>query len=122
MDIRHCWWQPGNFDIDAMKIAGRLLIGEKDFKSFASAADEREDTVRNLSKCDIETDSGWIYITVEGNGFLYNMVRNIVGTLLEFGKGKWPPEYIQEILSAKDRTKAGPIAPAQGLCLMWIKY
>lgn len=122
IDIRHCWWKPDKFNIDAIQKASKLLIGEKDFKSFASAADEREDTVRNLTKCDIEIEGDWIYITVEGNGFLYNMVRNIVGTLIEFGKEKWSPEYIEQILQAKDRTKAGPIAPAQGLCLMWIKY
>jgi len=63
-----------------------------------------------------------VYIDVEGDGFLYNMVRNIVGTLVEVGRGRWKHEKINEILEAKERTAAGPIAPAAGLCLMWIKY
>jgi tRNA pseudouridine38-40 synthase len=63
-----------------------------------------------------------IYFDVEGDGFLYNMVRNIVGTLVEAGIGRMQAEQIKEILEAKDRTAAGPIVPPQGLCLMWIKY
>ena len=68
------------------------------------------------------SEGDWIYIDVEGDGFLYNMVRNIVGTLVEAGIGRMQPEKMIEILEAKDRTAAGPIAPAEGLCLMWIKY
>ena len=63
-----------------------------------------------------------MYIDVEGDGFLYNMVRNIVGTLVEVGIGRLKAEKISQILEAKDRKAAGPLAPAQGLCLMWIKY
>ncbi len=63
-----------------------------------------------------------IYVDAEGDGFLYNMVRNIVGTLVEVGVGRWTPEKIPEILEARDRRAAGPIAPPNGLCLMWIKY
>lgn len=64
----------------------------------------------------------WVYIDVEGDGFLYNMVRNIVGTLVEVGTGRWQPEKITEIIEAKDRTAAGRLAPPNGLCLMWVKY
>jgi tRNA pseudouridine38-40 synthase len=71
---------------------------------------------------DTQYENDWVYVEVEGDGFLYNMVRNIVGTLVEVGVGRWKPEKINEILEAKDRTAAGPLAPAQGLCLMWIKY
>ena len=67
-------------------------------------------------------ENEWIYIDVEADGFLYNMVRNIVGTLVEVGRGRWEPEKIAEILDAKDRGAAGPIAPAAGLCLMKIDY
>ncbi len=94
----------------------------KDFKSFAAAADKRESSIRTIFRCDVSKENGWIYIDVEGNGFLYNMVRNIVGTLVEAGVGRMKPEKMIEILEAKDRTAAGPIAPAEGLCLMWIKY
>jgi len=64
----------------------------------------------------------WIYVDVEGDGFLYNMVRNIIGTLVEVGLGRWKREKITEILEEKDRTAAGRLAPPQGLCLMWIEY
>jgi tRNA pseudouridine38-40 synthase len=126
MEIRHCWHLPGKIDIPAMTEAAKLLVGKKDFKSFASAADNRENSVRTIFRCDI-TDSdraekSWVYVDVEGDGFLYNMVRNIVGTLVEVGVGRWKPEKINEILEAKDRIAAGRLAPPQGLCLMWIKY
>ena len=105
-----------------MNQAAKLLVGKKDFKSFASAADSRENSVRTIFRCEVTNEGHWLYIDTEGDGFLYNMVRNIVGTLVEIGKGKWKPEKINQILKAKTRTAAGPIAPAAGLCLMWIKY
>ena len=61
-------------------------------------------------------------IDVEGSGFLYNQVRNMVGTLVEVGRGHWPPERVADILTSRDRRNAGPTAPAHGLCLQWIKY
>jgi tRNA pseudouridine38-40 synthase len=105
-----------------MCAAAAMLIGRKDFKSFASAADKRQSSVRTVFHCDVSAENDWVYIDIEGDGFLYNMVRNIVGTLVEVGQGRWKPEKIKEIIKAKDRTAAGPIAPAVGLCLMWVKY
>ena len=126
LQIRHCWHLPAKLDNTAMSEAAKLLVGKKDFKSFASAADKRENTMRTIFRCDVsnskEGEKDLVYVEVEGDGFLYNMVRNIVGTLVEVGVGRWKPEKINEILEAKDRTAAGPLAPAQGLCLMWIKY
>jgi tRNA pseudouridine38-40 synthase len=122
LQIRHCWHFPAKLYIKAMGEAAKLLIGKKDFKSFASAADTRESSIRTIFNCGVISDNDWIYIDTEGDGFLYNMVRNIVGTLVEVGRGKLKPEKITKILEAKDRTAAGPIAPAAGLCLMWIKY
>jgi len=95
---------------------------DRDFKSFASAKDNRENFVRTIFRCEVKSDGDWIYIDIEGDGFLYNMVRNIVGTLVEIGLGRWQPDMITAILEERDRTAAGPIAPPQGLCLMWIKY
>jgi tRNA pseudouridine38-40 synthase len=120
--LNQCWHIPKKLDVDAMNQAAQLLVGKKDFKSFASAADRREDSVRTIFRCDVTAEDKWIYVDVEGDGFLYNMVRNIVGTLVEIGRGRWKPEKINEILEAKDRTAAGPLAQARGLCLMWIKY
>jgi len=143
LQIRHCWHLPAPLEIPqkrpkaqnerfptgpakldtaAMNKAAVMLIGKKDFKSFASAADQRENSVRTIFRCDIDSENDWVYIETEGDGFLYNMVRNIVGTLVEVGVGRWQPEKIKQILKAKDRTTAGPIAPAAGLCLCWIKY
>ncbi|MBW8000537.1 MAG: tRNA pseudouridine(38-40) synthase TruA [Planctomycetes bacterium] len=122
MEISKVWHLPGELDVDMMDRAAKLLVGKKDFKSFASAADNRENTVRTIFRCDVTGDGDYIYTEVEGDGFLYNMVRNIVGTLVEVGIGRMKVEKIEEILAAKDRTAAGPIAAASGLCLEWIKY
>lgn len=122
LKTRNCWHRPAPLDIAAMDAAAKLLLGTKDFKSFASAADKRDNSVRTVMRCDVKQDDMWIYIDIEADRFLYNMVRNIVGTLVEVGRGKWKPEKITEILNAKDRKAAGPLAPASGLCLMWIKY
>ena len=122
LEIRHCWHLLANLDTVAMAQAAKILVGEKDFKSFAAAADKRESSVRTIFRCDVTAKNHRIYIDIEGNAFLYNMVRNIVGTLVEIGIGRWPPEKMEEILKAKDRKAAGPIAPAAGLCLVWIKY
>jgi tRNA pseudouridine38-40 synthase len=122
LKTRNCWHRPAPLDIAAMEAASKMLIGRKDFKSFASAADKREDSIRTIMQCKVTQEDNWIYIDIEADRFLYNMVRNIVGILVEIGRGKWKLEKINEILEAKDRTAAGPIAPAQGLCLMWIRY
>ena len=120
--IRHCWHIPEKLDACVMAKAASFLVGKKDFKSFAAAADKRESSTRTIFRCDVAGEGDWIYIDVEGDGFLYNMVRNIVGTLVEAGIGRMKPEKMAAILEATDRTAAGPIAPAEGLCLMWIKY
>ena len=122
LQIKHCWHVPAKLDTAAMTKAAKMLRGKKDFKSFASAKDNRDNTVRTIFRCDVTGENDWIYVDVEGDSFLYNMVRNIVGTLVEVGIGRWMPEKIKEILEAKDRTAAGPIAPAGGLCLIRVKY
>ncbi|MDD5064593.1 MAG: tRNA pseudouridine(38-40) synthase TruA [Phycisphaerae bacterium] len=122
LKTRNCWHRPNPLDIAAMDAAAKMLLGTKDFKSFASAADKRDNSVRTVMRCEVAQEDKWVYIDIEADRFLYNMVRNIVGTLVEVGRGKWKPEKITEILDAKDRKAAGPLAPASGLCLMWIKY
>lgn len=120
--IRYCWHRPAPLDIEAMEQAATRLVGTHDFKSFASAADTRESSVRTVLQCEVFHRGDEILIDVAATGFLYNMVRNIVGTLVEVGRGRWQPKEIDRILEAKDRTSAGPIAPAAGLCLMQIEY
>jgi len=122
LQIQHCWHLSGKLDVEAMNKAASLLVGRNDFKSFAAAADKRKSSVRTIFRCDVTGDGEWIYVEVEGDGFLYNMVRNIVGTLVEVGFGRTQTGKMVEILEAKNRTAAGPIAPAAGLCLMWIEY
>ncbi len=106
-----------------MNEASRLLIGEHDFASFTRIAQGRESTVRTIYQCKVDrTSKRRCHIDVVGNGFLYNMVRIIAGTLLEVGRGAMEPERMPEILGARDRSAAGPTLPPNGLCLMWVRY
>ena len=105
-----------------MRSAARYFVGEQDFTSVASKSQERESMVREVLRCDLERHEGEIRIDIEGTGFLYKQVRNMVGTLIEVGRGRWKPEYVAEILAARDRSRAGPTVPAKGLCLICVRY
>ncbi len=116
----HFFYYPLN--VDNMQKAADYLVGEHDFKSFCSARTQVENTIRTIYYINIKKDGDYIYIRINGNGFLYNMVRIIVGTLLKVGTGLYPPEHMKEILDAKDRRMAGPKAEARGLTLVEIEY
>ena len=107
-------------DVKAMEEAAAFLKGEHDFQSFCAAGSTAESTIRRIYDATVEKKEDLITIKVTGNGFLYNMVRIIAGTLMEVGRGKLLPEQIIDIMEAKDRRKAGPTAPACGLTL--VKY
>lgn len=109
-------------DVDKMKEAASYLIGKHDFKSFCGTGAQVKTTVRTVKEIQIEKSGDRITIRITGEGFLYNMVRIIAGTLMDIGGGLYPPEKMKEILEAKDRKKAGPTAPARGLTLMKIQY
>lgn len=109
-------------DEERMRRAAEYLIGEHDFQSFCAAGAQVKTTVRTIYDLKVTREGELITIRITGNGFLYNMVRIIAGTLMKIGQGEWEPEYIREILNAKDRTAAGPTAPAKGLTLMEIRY
>ena len=109
-------------DLDKMQEACRHFIGEHDFASFCAAGSQVESTVREIYDLHIEKAGDLLTISVTGNGFLYNMVRILAGTLLKVGSGQIQPEDIPGILEAKDRKAAGPTAPAKGLTLMEIRY
>ncbi|MCR5396306.1 MAG: tRNA pseudouridine(38-40) synthase TruA [Lachnospiraceae bacterium] len=112
-----------SLDVERMKKAASYLVGEHDFTSFSSIHAQTNTFVRRVYCCDVEKDEGdMITIHIEGNGFLYNMVRIIAGTLIEVGNGRIEPEAVKDILEAKDRSKAGPTAPPEGLMLMDIQY
>lgn len=105
-----------------MRKAAALLVGEHDFKSFCQTGAQVESTVRTLYTVEIEEQGAEVVIRVCGNGFLYNMVRIIAGTLMEAGWGKRQPEEMKAILEAKSRSAAGPTAPACGLTLMKYEF
>lgn len=109
-------------DVEAMRKAATYLVGEHDFKSFCSTATQTETTVRTVFGIDVDKQDKVITIKVRGNGFLYNMVRIIVGTLVQVGLGFYEPGRVKEMLEAEDRTVAGPTAPACGLRLNEIFY
>ncbi len=116
----YTYWR--TLDIEPMRQAGRRLVGPHDFRGFATRTDDREDTVRTIFRCEVAEDGGEIVIHVQGDGFLYNMVRNIVGTLVEIGRGRWGPDRIDKVLASCDRADAGPTAPADGLTLVCVHY
>ncbi len=109
-------------DVEKMQMAAAYLVGEHDFKSFCSSGSQVESTVRTITDISVEKHGEMISIKVSGNGFLYNMVRIIVGTLMKIGLGVWEPERMEEILNACDRNAAGPKAEARGLTLVEIRY
>ena len=109
-------------DVEKMREAAAYIVGEHDFASFCSSGSQVKTTIRTVYTLDIAKESDIINIRISGNGFLYNMVRIIVGTLIKVGLGVYPPEHVKEILEAKDRYLAGPKAPARGLTLVGIEY
>ena len=119
-------WIHGSFDIEAVKKAAGYLVGEHDFKSFCSAGSQALSTVRRITDIRVvgpirdgdRCKGGQIDIWVTGNGFLYNMVRIIAGTLIDVGQGRLRPEDMKTILEARDRSAAGQTAPAKGLTLV----
>jgi len=114
------YWRP--LDVAAMRRAAATWVGTHDFTSFASSGNVRLSNIRTILRIDVYRQGWEVRIDVIGTGFLYNQVRNMVGTLIEFGRAHWPAERAAEILAARDRTQAGPTAPAHGLCMQWVKY
>ena len=120
MAAEHAWWFAGELDAAAMHEAARPLVGEHDFRSFAKASSVVDKTtMRCLSRVDVarvvEADEGLVVVDVVGNAFLHNMVRTIVGTLVEVGRGRRGLEWPGLVLEARDRRAAGMCAPALGL-------
>lgn len=109
-------------DIDKMREGAAYLVGEHDFASFCNIKTDVESTVRTVKELEILENGDEITIRISGNGFLYNMVRIIVGTLIRVGRGFYQPEQVKEILEAKNRKAAGVTAPPHGLMLMEIRY
>ena len=119
---RNTYFYRGDIDIDSMKKSAGYIVGEHDFACFMAAGSQVKDTVRTVYSLELERQEDVITMTIQGNGFLYNMVRIIAGTLLMVGRRQLQPEALEEIISSKDRSKAGPTAPAKGLTLKRIEY
>lgn len=115
----------GSFSLEKLRKGASYFIGTHDFTSFANLKESGtlpQDAVRTIKRLDVVEQKGGVRLEFEGNGFLYKMVRNITGTLLDIALGKFDPEKIPEIFAARDRRKAGQAAPAQGLFLMEVVY
>lgn len=108
--------------LENMREAAKYLVGTHDFASFANLGREYSSTVRTLYALDLLEQEHLVTVICKGNGFLYKMVRNIVGALLDIGKGKYPPEHLLEMLEKKDRKKGPPSAPPYGLSLHHVCY
>lgn len=119
--FRSCF-VPYALEISKMKQAARLLSGKHDFRAFETSGSRRKSAVRTIRKFHIEKIGDDLVITVEANGFLYNMMRSLVGTLLEIGRGRTQLSDLRKILASKSRSQAGPTAPAHGLTLKKVVY
>jgi tRNA pseudouridine38-40 synthase len=120
--LGRAWHVAPPLDVDAMHAAARTLLGKHDFTSFRAAACQAKSPVRTLDRLDARREGDVISIVAEGRSFLHHQVRNLVGTLRLVGDGSWVPERIASVLAARDRSAAGPTAPAEGLCLMRVRY
>lgn len=120
------WWIRQRMALEPMQLAAEYIVGEHDFFSFQSAGSPRENTVRDVRDLTItqrpQMDGVLYTLEIEANGFLYNMVRNIVGTLVRVGCKQQPPSWIKTVLASRDRSIAGATAPAQGLFLVEVYY
>jgi tRNA pseudouridine38-40 synthase len=120
---RYVWHLTGALDAEAMDAAARLLEGRHDFGAFQAAENDAATTIRTLYSSRVSVSSPpQIFYDVAGDGFLRHMVRTIVGTLVEIGRGRRPPAWMRDVLTSGDRTRAGQTAPAPGLFLMGVHY
>lgn len=122
MKLQHTHHVFTQLDETRMLKAANYLVGRHDFAAFQTVGSERMSTVRRIFACDVIRVDSEIHVEVEADGFLYNMVRAIAGTLILVGSGKWTPERVGQILKSADRKISGPTAPAKGLAMLWVKY
>ncbi len=119
---KRAWWLARPLDEIAMHSAAQSLCGRHDFTSFRAAECQAKSPVKTLDRLDVWCDGTTITIATSARSFLHHQVRNMVGSLALVGEGKWPVEAIAEVLAARDRTQAGPAAPAHGLYLAAVDY
>ena len=124
-DFGRAWFVPRKITdegLQRMRVAAENIVGKRDFSAFMSEGSDTEDTVRHVTSLTVEKQGDLVEIRIRADGFLYNMVRIIVGTLLEVAFGRFSPEYVAEVIESKNRQKAGPTAPPDGLYLNRVIY
>lgn len=119
---QYCWRVRTPLDDQRMDQAAAYLVGTHDFRCFETEWPNRASSVRTIRECKVSRLGNLLYLDVEANGFLYNMVRAIAGTLYEVGRGRWEIDRVRELLQSGDRRLAGPNVPPQGLFLMHVHY
>jgi tRNA pseudouridine38-40 synthase len=124
---RYAWHVPYRLNVEAMQLAAQHLLGQHDFRSFQASGADRRSTIRHVTRLELQPIQHGVHglevvLGIEANGFLYNMVRNIVGTLVEVGRGKESPDWVLSVLHQRDRSYAGPTAPARGLYLVRVDF
>ncbi len=112
---KQAWWVPQSLDIDSMNRAAISILGERDFTTFRASGCQSNSTMRELKRLEASKQGHMLTIDVEADAFLYHMVRNLVGTLVAIGTGRWQPEYMLELLNTRNRCLAAATAPAHGL-------
>jgi len=122
LDRPYVWHVPQRLNIEAMHRAGQEMVGKHDFRSFQSTGSKRVSTVRTIFSVEVTWEPPLLSIEVRGDGFLYNMIRILVGTLVEVGRGRRPAGEMAAVLAACDRGVAGQTAPPQGLILLQVEY
>ncbi len=119
---KYAWFVRQTLDVEAMRRAAKCLVGRHDFRSFETEWPNRLTSVRTIAHLAINRFGEFLWIDVEADGFLYNMVRAIAGTLVQVGRGFWPESQVEDVLKSMDRRLAGPTAPPEGLFLMRVTY
>lgn len=119
---KYVWTMTDQLDLNAMRSAAGFLVGTHDFLAFCSNKHFKKSSIRTIERLDVEKIGHELRFTVTGDGFLYNMVRILVGTLLAAGRGQLQPEEIPDIFASRTREQAGETVPARGLCLMEVEY
>ena len=122
LDARYAVWVREALDVAAMRAAIPALVGEHDFTSFRTVACQARSPVRTIHRIELVQQDGYLDFHFEANAFLHHMIRNLVGSLLVVGRGEQSPDWIGRVLALRDRTQAGPTAPAHGLTFMAARY
>ena len=122
LDAGRAWWAPKPLDAEAMRAAAQILVGEHDFSSFRASHCQAESPVRTLDELAVERRGDEVAVTARSRSFLHHQVRNMVGTLVLVGEGKWRAEDVAAAHAARDREAGGPTAPADGLYLVAVHY